>query len=342
MKAWFVGLLIAAVSFSVGAQKLVAQKKTGKDRPLSGYDRSARATVVHDTIVYVGPDDTSQKLTEVLPGHELVVIQRNGPWVKVFANTDEPDQGDPDKAPEFGEDSVATPDSGWIKDKGIVPVGLAGGDGILFGSAASYEDQAAEPHAPKDAAAEARLLYRRVYEYFPDSQLAAEAAWRSADIRWQLEKLDNSSLPSAKEQEAYLRPQLYDGEMKHIMKTWPGSQWSMQAAYALLDNKLCGDWQGLPKCPEMEAGLYLKYVGQFPESPKAAEAFYNAVSREGVLVTMYTVDDNRKRAEDAAAKVQQMTADMKQRFGASDWTRRAESVAFRVKQGVAVYGTDRE
>ncbi len=336
MKAWVVGVLIATVPFSLAAQK------KGRNDALSGYDRSARATVVHDTIVYVGPDDASQKVAEVLPGHELVVIQHNGPWVKVFANTDGPDTGDPDKVPEFGEDAVATPDSGWIKDKGIVPVGMPGGDGILFGSAASYEDQAAQPHAPKDAATEARLLYRRVYEYFPDSQLAAEAAWRSADIRWQMEKVDISSLPSAKEQEAYLRPQLYDGEMKRIQKRWPGSKWAMQASYAMLDNKLCGDWQGLPKCPEMEAGLYLKYAEQNPESPRAAEAFYNAVSREGVLVTMYTVDDNRKRADDAANRVQQMTADMKQRFGGSDWTRRAESVAFRVKQGVAVYGTDRE
>ncbi len=327
--------MIAAVPCS-----LLAQKK-GKDNR-SGYDNSARATVVHDTIVYVGPDDTSQKLTEVLPGHELVVIQHNGPWVKVFANTDGPDEGDPDKTPEFANDEAEAPQSGWIKDKGIIPIGLAGGDAVLFGSAASFEDMASQPHAPKDAATEARLLYRRVYEYYPNSNLAAEAAFRSADIRWQLEKADVSTLPSAKEQEAYLRPAIFDGEMKRVMKVWPGSEWAMLAAYDQLDNKLCGDWQGLPKCPEMEAGIYLKYVSQYGESPKAPEAFYNAISREGVLVTMYQVDGNQKRADDAAKRTQEMTADMKARFGTSEWTRRAESVAFRVKQGIPVYGSDRE
>ena len=318
---------------------LPAQKRSKDNQP--GYDRSARATVVHDTVVYVGPDDSSQKLTEVLPGHELVVVQHNGPWVKVFANTDGPDEGDPDKTPEFGADAPV-PESGWIKDKGIVPVGLLGGDAVLFGSAAQFEDEAAQPHAPKESANEARLLYRRVFQYYPQSGLAAEAAWRSADIRWQLEKADVSSLPSAKEQEAYLRPQIYEGEMKRIIKTYPGSKWAMLAAYDELDNKLCGDWQGLPKCPEMEANLYLKYASGNPQSPKVAEALYNAVYREGVLVTMYGVDGNNKRADEAAKRTQAMADDMKARFGSSDYTRRAESVAFRVHQGVPIYGSDRE
>jgi hypothetical protein len=315
-------------------------QKQGKDNR-SGYDKSARATVVHDTIVYVDPDDQSQKVAEVLPGHELVVIQHNGPWVKVFANTDGPDEGDPDKVPEFGTEAE-TPASGWIKDKGLIPIGFAGGDAILFGSAAQFEDQAAQPHAPKDAPTEARLLYRRVWQYYPESNLAPEASWRSADIRWQLEKADISTLPSAKEQEAYLRPQIFDGEMKRIMKLYGGSKWAMLAAWDLLDNKLCGDWQGLPKCPEMEANLYLKYASQYPESPKAAEAFYDAVYREGVLVTMYDVDGNRKRAGDAANKAQGMADDMKTRFAGSDYTDRAISIAFRIKQEIPVYGSDRE
>ena len=63
----------------------------------------------------------------------------------------------------------------------------AGGDAILFGTAANLEDEAERPHAPKGAAGQAHLLYKRVAEYFPDSALAGEAAWRSADIRWQLD-----------------------------------------------------------------------------------------------------------------------------------------------------------
>ena len=208
--------------------------------------------------------------------------------------------------------------------------------------AATLEDLAEQPHAPKNAASGAHLLYRRVPEYFPQSKIAGEAAWRSADIRWQLEKADNSTLPSAKEQEAFLRPQLYDGEMKRVLKIYPGSKYAALAAYDMLDNKLCGDWQGLPKCPEMEAGLYMKYAEQWHESPKAAEAQYNAVYRMGVLVTMYQVSDDRKRSQAAADRAEGLAQDMHTRFPDSDYTRRAESIAYRVKQGIPIYGSDRE
>ena len=269
-----------------GAAAANAQKNP-KDT-LSGYDRSARATLVHPAIVYVAADDNAQHISEVLPGHEVVVIERNGAWVRVFANTDIPDEQADDQKPEFSADQTVTPASGWIHDKGIVTPATANGDAILYGTAANFEEQAEQPHAPKDAAEEAHLLYRRVAEYFPDSPLAAEAMFRSADVRWQIDKADISTLPSAHEQEAYLRPQLYEGEMQRVMKLYPASKFAALAAYDLIDNKLCGDWQGLPKCPEMEAGLYERYADRYPDSPKAAEALYDATYREGVLVEMYT------------------------------------------------------
>jgi hypothetical protein len=130
--------------------------------------------------------------------------------------------------------------------------------------------------------------------------------------------------------------------LKRVMKTWPGSKWAALAAYDLLDNKLCGDWQGLPKCPEMEAGMYMKYAEQWKESPKAAEAQYNAVYRMGVLVTMYQVSDDRKRSLAAADRAQGLAQDMVTRFPDSDYTRRAQSIAFRIKQGIPIYGSDRD
>ena len=319
---------------------LCAQKKP-KDN-LSGYDKSARATVLHDAIVYVDADDSTEKVAEVTPGHELVVIAHNGPWVKVFANTDTVDQGDPDLEPEISTDTEPTPASGWIKDKGIVTRDTPNGDAILYGMAANFEDLAEKPHAPKGAAMAAHMLYRRVVEYFPSSSLDGEAAWRAGDIRWQLEKADVMTLPSAKEQESYLRPTIYEGELKRVIKNYPGTKFAALAAYDLLDNKLCGDWQGLPKCPEMESNLYLKYAEQWKESPKAAEAQYNAVYRMGVLVTMYQVSDDRKRSQAAADRCIGLATDMHSRFPDSDFTRRAESIAFRVKQGIPVYGSDRD
>jgi hypothetical protein len=308
------------------------------------YDKAARATVLHDANVYVAADADAQKISLVTPGHEVVVMERNGPWVKVFANTDVADDANEDdhNKPEFGEDANVTPASGWVRDKGVVGPTTAGGDAILFGTAANLEDDAAQPRAPKGAAGSAHLLYRRVYEYYPDSPLAPEAAWRAADIRWQLDKRDISTLPSAKEQEAYLRPQLYEGELKRVMKMYPRTSFAAYAAYDLLDNKLCGDWQGLPKCPEMESNLYQKYAQQFPDSPKAAEALYNSVYRQGVAVTMYTVQEDRKRADAAAQRTQALAQELKDRYPKSDFAARGASVAFRVAQGIPIYGTDRD
>ncbi len=319
---------------------LAADAQSRKEQAAAGYDRAARATVLHPANVYVAADAGAQRISLVTPGHEVVVVERNGEWVRVFANTDTKEQTE-DK-PDFVDEEAAQPASGWIRNKGIVGPTTPTGDAILYGTAASLEDEATRPNAPKDAAEEAHLLYRRIPDYFPDSPLAAEAAWRSADIRWQLDRRDASTLPSAKEQEAYLRPAIYDGEMKQVIKRYPGTRFAAMAAYDLLDNKLCGDWQGLPKCPEMEAGLYEKYAREFPDGPKTAEALYNATYREGVLVTMYTVDENRKRAEQAAGKTADLAAEMRAKFPQSDFSARATSLAFRVQQGIPVYGSDRD
>jgi hypothetical protein len=322
----------------------VAWGQTKAQKRAAGYDRAARATVLHQANVYVSADADSQRISLVTPGHEVVVIQRSGPWVQVFANTDIGDEASEDDAnvPEFGGDEAATTSSGWIRDKGVVGPTTAGGDAILFGAAANREDEAEQPHAPKGAAEAAYLLYKRVSDYYPNSPLAAEAAWRSADIRWRLAKLDISLLPSAKEQDAYLRPQIYEGAMKKVMKMYPGSDFAARAAFEMLDNKLCGDWQGLPKCPEMEAGLYEKYAKQYPEGPKAAEALYNATYREGVVVTMYLVQEDRKKSEAAVGRTVALAEELKAKYPKSDYATRAAAIAYRVQQGIPVYGNDRD
>ncbi len=316
---------------------LLAQKKS-KDQ-LAGYDRSARATILHTANVYPSADDTAKPFSEVTPGHEVIIVDHNGPWMRVFANTDIPDQRSDE--PEFTEDAPP-PISGWVHDKGIVTPATPGGDAILYGAAANFEAEAAEPHAPKGADQAAKLLYRRVFEYFPDSALAPQAAFRSADIRWQLDKLDLSTLPSAKEQDAYLRPQIYEADLKKVIKNYPNTKYSALAAFDLLDNKLCGDWQGLPRCPEMETTVYMKYAQQYPGGPKSAEALYNAVYRQGVVVTMYQVQEDRKRSEAAAKNVAALAKQMQTDYPDSDYTARATSIAFRVSQGISIYGTDRD
>jgi hypothetical protein len=332
-RAW-IGAVLLLVPLALLAQK--------KDKDQAGYDRAARATVLHPAEVYVTAEDDAQKIALVTPGHEVAVVERNGPWVRVFANIDLKERGNDSEEPLLSEEDGVTPASGWIRNKGVVNAETPNGDVILFGAAANLENEAEQPHAPKDAANEAHLLYARLGDYFPDSPLEAEAEWRAADIRWQIERRDNSSLPSAKEQEAYLRPQIYEGDMKKIIKRHPGTPFAALAAYDLIDNKLCGDWQGLPKCPEMETGLYEKYARQFPDGPKSAEALYNAVYRQGVLVEMYLVGDEKKRSDAAIAHTKALAEELRTQYPKSEFAARAASIAYRVEQGIPIYGNDRD
>ena len=305
-------------------------------------DNANRATILHTANLYAMADAADPPISSITPGHEIVINQKNGAWVNVFANTDVKEE-DPDEKPEFSDpNTTPQPSSGWIRDKGIVGPKTPQGDVLIFGAAADFEAKAAQPHAPAGAAESAELLYRRVWEYFPESPLAAEAMFRSADIRWQIDKADNSTLPSAHEQDPVLRPQLYEGELKRVMKYFPQSPDAAKAAFDLLDNKVCGDWQGLPKCPEMETNLYIKYADHYPGGPKSAEALYDAAYRQGALVTMYLVDDDKKRSEVAARNCQAIADRMEKDYPQSDYTARAESIAFRVAQGIPIYGSDRD
>src|ERR1700751_810652 len=127
-------------AMSVAAMLLVSNAAIGQtkaQKQAQNYDKAARATVLHDANVYVAADADAQKVSLVTPGHEVVVVERSAPWVKVFANTDVGDDANEDdrNKPEFGEDANVTPASRWIRDKGIVGPNTAGGDAILFGSA---------------------------------------------------------------------------------------------------------------------------------------------------------------------------------------------------------------
>ncbi len=332
--------LIAAGAVALLLSPSLAAQKHEPERPV--VDAAHRATVLHTANVYAVADSADPPIATVVPGREVVVNQGNGPWVNVFANTDVKEEN-PDEKPEFTDPNAQpTPASGWIRDKGLVGPRTPHGAELLYGAAAEFEAKAAEPHAPKGAAESARLLYRRAWEYFPDSPLAPEAAFRAADIQWQMDKADNSTLPSAHEQDPALRPQLYEAPLKRVLKSYPNSPEAAKAAFDLLDNKVCGDWQGLPKCPEMETNLYLKYADRYPNGPRSAEALYDAALRQGSLVTMYQVDENRKRSEQAAQNTQSIADRMQKEYPGSDYTRRAASIAFRVQQGISVYGSDRD
>ena len=298
------------------------------------------ATSVREAALYVGASESSERLATIAPGREMVIAETSGEWLRVFANTDHQEDSSQDAAV-FGE-QAPPPVSGWMKDKGIVRADTAKGDDILFGVAANLEDQASEANAPHGSAQSARLLYERVASIFPQSPRAAEAAWRSGDIRWQLEKADVFSRPSAHEKESYLRQQIDEEELKKLEKKYPHTKWADLAAYDRLDNKICGDWQGSTKCPEKESEMYLKYVEEHPESPKAAEALYKAVWRQSSMGDMYAADNDGKKSDEARAKAKELAARLAARYPQSDYAARAAGLVYKLEQAIPIYGSDRE
>ncbi len=249
--------------WSLVSLPLSAQKKSQLEKPIAG----PRATPLRITWLYIAPDTGSQKVDRVQIGREMVVAEKSGPWLRVYANTDIQEISEKD-TPTFGRDETPPPISGWMQAKGIVIESTPNGDQILMGEAANQESLASDPRGPAKAAQNARLLYRRLVEMFPNSPLAPEAAWRAADVLWQIQKADASSRPSAKEKEAYLRDQMDEDELKKVIKNYPHTRQADMAAYELIENKLCGDWQGSEKCPEKEAEYYEKYAQEYPDGPE--------------------------------------------------------------------------
>jgi hypothetical protein len=211
-----------------------------------------------------------------------------------------------------------------------------------MGAAADQEALASDPRGPVNAARTAHLLYRRLVEMFPNSPLDAEAAWRAADILWQIQKADSASRPSAKEKEPYMREQMDEDGLKKVIKYYPNTHSADFAAYELLDNKLCGDWQGQEKCPEKESEIYEKYAAEHPDSPRTPQALYQAVYRQAVLSDMYAADNNDKKSDAAHNHARDLATRLREKFPQSDYTARATMLVFKLDQGIPVYGIEKE
>jgi hypothetical protein len=315
-----------------------AQKKQDQIvKPIAG----PRATALRVTWLYISPDKGSQKVDRVQVGREMVVAEKSGPWLRVYANTDIAEEHRSDQ-PVFGENETPPPISGWMEAKGVVQENTANGDQILMGAAANMEAEASDPRGPANAARSAHLLYRRLAEMFPNSPLAAEAAWRAADILWQIQKSDLSSLPSSKERDPYMRNQIDEDSLKKVVKMYPHTRQADLADYDLIDNKLCGDWQGSPKCPEKESEIFEKYVAEHPDSPRAAKALYEATYRQAVLSDMYAVDGSDKKQDEAHNHARELAAKLKDKFPQSDYAWRASALVYKLDQGLPVYGIDHD
>jgi hypothetical protein len=301
----------------------------------------ALATLIQPLNLYVQPDSSSSKLATVSPGREVVINDKNGAWVRVFANVDPPESLAIDQ-PELPAQAQTIPISGWMRNQGLVTAATPQGDQILFGSAQAEEDAASQSDPPPGAAMEARLLYQRVCQMFPKSPLTPEAMWRAADIRWQLQKADAATLPSAHARQPYMRELMDENEMRAIMHHFPHTKWAEDAAFALIDNQLCGGWQGSEKCPEKEAQAYLHYADKYPDSPQAARALYKAAWREAAAGDMWEADGNAKRAAEDRRDASGIAGRLEQKYPDSSYVTRAAAMLFEVTQGIPVYASSEQ
>ncbi|HVN92058.1 MAG TPA: hypothetical protein VMT38_00105 [Terracidiphilus sp.] len=327
------GVALACVALSALADKKPQQEV----KPLAG----PRATVLRITPLYISPDTNSERVLREQIGREMVVVEHSGSWTKVFVNTDIEEQTSERDAPMVGEDQAPPPITGWMETKGIVEETTPNGDQIVMGAAADEEALASNPRGPANAAESARLLYRRVAEMFPNSPLAPEAAWRAADIQWQMEKADASTLPSANERDPVYRMGMNEDPLRKVIKFYPRTRWAAFAAYDLIDNKLCGNWEGSTECPEKEADLYLKYASEYPDGPRTAQALYEAVYRYAVLKDMYDANGDGKKSENAHNQARNVAAQLKAHFADSDYTLRAGTLVYKLDEGVPVFGIER-
>ncbi len=306
--------------------------------PIFARADAVRGTVVQEEDIRVSPSTDAARLAQVSRGRELVILQSTPDWVQVEAILRNPSNAE-GATPEEQEGKTIT---GWVPAKGVVSMTTQDGDRIIFGEAADSEDEASRRRGRRDAAQDAMRLYYRVYDLMPTSPLAAESLYRAGDIRWQLERNDIMTRPSAHERQSYLRGQMTEDWMKLVMKKYPGTKWADLAAYRLIENKLCGDWQGLAKCPDKEAEMYENYAKEHSQSPAAPEALYEAATRRSALIEIYRTEPNQKKSAESKNQALGLAQRIVSQYPQSDYAYRAQRLIFYIQQGIPTYGNANE
>jgi hypothetical protein len=287
-----------------------------------------RGTTIREGNIYISPDAISAKLSNISRGRDVVMLERSPGWIHVVATV----ESDPEQETERNV-------TGWMVDKGVILPDTPDGDKIIFGEATDSEYQASERGGRRGAAQDALRLYAALVEYFPSSPLAAESAYRAADIRWQLDLADQKTRPSSKLRDPNMRLPIDESYMKKVIKKYPGTKWADMAAYNIIDNKLCGEWEAQAVCPVKETEIYVKYVDDHPKSPKAPEALYKAAWRQAALITIYKTDNQPKKADDAAAGAIALGKRLVSQYpDSTDWSSRASTLIYMVQTGIPALG----
>jgi hypothetical protein len=171
-----------------------------------------------------------------------------------------------------------------------------------------------------------------VTDLFPGSSLAAEGAWRSADIRWQLAKSDFRISGKAPD-EKYLNA---------VIARFPQTRQADLAAFDLLETRLCPEWRGLAECPEKESALFEQYAREHPQSAKAPEALYDAAWRQGALADIYRIDNNNAKSDAARKKAIVLAQQIAGQYQQGDWKPRALDLIYKLEKKIPIFGSTLE
>ena len=276
------------------------------------------ATNIREATLVGSPGGNTEKLMSLDRGSSLAILEQRTtdgqPWMKVAVRI----AGESSSAP-------ARESQGWVPAKVIVPATTANGDEIIYGEAADSEQQAERRGGRRSAAEDAMRLYYRVAEMFPNSSLAAEAMWRSADIRWQLDRSRGAKTGD-------------DHYLQEVISKFPRTKWADLAAYDLLDSQLCGGWNGEADCPGKEAALYESYARQHPQSPKFGEALYNAAYRLGGIADLYRASANKEQSDAAHGKALALARELAGNRTLGEWSYRGEDLMYKLQQNITLYG----
>jgi hypothetical protein len=277
-----------------------------------------RATNIREATVVASPSGNTEKVMSLERGTSLTIHEQRTadgqPWVKVVVTI-----------PGSSSNAPARESTGWVPAKVVVSTASPNADEVIYGEAVDSEQQAQRRGGRRTAAEDAMRLYYRVAEMFPNSPVAPEAMWRSADIRWQLDRSKGAKVTD-------------DHYLQEVISRFPRTKWSDLAAFDLLDNQLCGEWNGLADCPEKEAALYENYARQHPQSPRFAEALYNAAYRQGGLADIYRMLNNREKSSAAHNKAMAMAQEIAGNPTLGEWSYRAEVLMYKLQQNVPLYG----
>ncbi len=276
-----------------------------------------RATLVRGADLLSSPGGSDKVMTADRGANLTILEERktdSGSWVRVSMAIPGKTQNEP-----------AREVSGWLQAKPVVSASSQNGDQVVYGEAVDSEQQAEQSGGRKGAAQDAMRLYYQVAQLFPNSPLAGESLWRSADIRRQLAK-------------AQLNAPVDDGYLNEVISKFPRTKWADLAAFDLLDSQMCGDWNGLPDCPLKEAAAYEQYAREHPQSPKFGGAIFNAAFRQAEVADMYRIMENNDKSKAAHAKALSLAQELAGNAAQGEWSFRAMNLIYKLQQNIPVYG----